>query len=196
MNKKWMLYGALAWLFTLQTGCMRSQVIEAPQPPAPRLIPTTIEKAVFANCHDILIYHISRPNPTLMTSRVETAHALPHKEALNACIKLNEAIKLSTPGEKKQDDKRAMTLLKELHQDGVLVGSDLLYSKLMYQHISQSQALRKSIDTLKKHLKKTEAQNTKLKNQLGTLQSQLDQLKNIEIEIEKKERSVISTTDE
>ncbi len=41
-----------------------------------------------------------------------------------------------------------------------------------------------------KRLVKTEAQNTVLRSQLKILELQLDQLKNIEVEIDKKERSV------
>ena len=106
------------------------------------------------------------------------------------CPKLRKAIFLSLPGSKTQNDKEALEILQELERTGVLSGQDLLFIDMLLQHVYQRQDLRDKIAAQEVRLVDVEQQKTELLNQLTTLQSQLDQLKNIEVEIDKKERSL------
>jgi hypothetical protein len=82
------------------------------------------------------------------------------------------------PGSKQQDDKKALVLLKQLNHSEELSERDQQFNNMLLEHVSQRQNLRNMIGTQDEQLKKTE--------------TQLDQLQNIEVEINKKERSVTS----
>jgi hypothetical protein len=86
------------------------------------------------------------------------------------------------PGSKQQNDKKALTLLKDLKQAEMLSEDDQRFNNMLLQHVSQRQELRNMIGSQDQLLKQTE--------------TQLDQLKSIEVEIDKKERSVSSPVDE
>lgn len=148
------------------------------------------------SCGDPLIYYCglaARTNEEI--SAVDTT-TLSGEHATDACPKLRKAIFLSLPGNNQQNDQDALELLKDLKRTGMLSGSDLRFSSMLLQHVSQRQDLREHITAQEKRLVEVETQNTVLRNQLTTLQSQLDQLKNIEVEIDKKERSLTSPTNE
>ena len=109
-------------------------------------------------------------------------HALPAIDNVHACFKLREAIRLSMPGSKQQNDIQALILLNDLKLNGTLSKSNQQFNDMLLQHVSQRQDLRNMIGSQDERLKKTE--------------TQIDQLKDIEVEIDKKERSVTSPIDE
>ncbi len=86
------------------------------------------------------------------------------------------------PGSIQQNDIQALILLNELKLSGTLSKSNQQFNDMLLQHVSQRQDLRNMIGTEDEPLKKTE--------------TQIDQLKDIEVEIDKKERSVTSPIDE
>ena len=86
------------------------------------------------------------------------------------------------PGSKQQNDIQALILLNDLKLSGTLTKSDQQFNDMLLQHVSQRQELRNMIGSQDERLKKTE--------------TQIDQLKDIEVEIDKKERSVTSPIDE
>ncbi len=165
MTKNIVAFGILACIIVLQTGCTLDSLKDVPAP-----------------CGDPLDYYNVLPDQTgNKLSTTETSN-LPVKSETEACFKLREAIRLSMPGNKQQNDKEALVLLKDLKRSGELSESDLRFNNMLLQHVSQRQNLRKMIGAQEKRLKKAERQ--------------LDQLKNIEAEIDKKERSITSPIDE
>ena len=131
-----------------------------------------------APCGDPLDYFnklSAQTDKQLATTEITT---LTVKNDTEACFKLQKAIWLSMPGSKQQDDKKALVILKELKLSGALSESDQRFHNMLLQHVSQRQGLRNMIGSQDEQLKKTE--------------TQLDQLKDIEVEIDKKERSVTS----
>ena len=182
MTKNIVIYGVLACISLLQTGCVQNN---------PKKVSVPAEATVVeaqSSC-DPLGYYNEQAQADDKPSTTETN--IWHVESSpNACLKLREAIRLSMPGGKQQNDKKALELLKDLERTGVLSNSNVRFSNMLLQHVSQRQNLRKMIGAQEKRLVKIEAQNTVLRNQLKIVESQLDQLKNIEVEIDKKERSV------
>jgi hypothetical protein len=139
-------------------------------------------------CSDPLAYYNELPaqiddkaSKSEATGKTKTS-GLPAKYGSEACYKLHEAIKFSIPKSKQQNDKRALVLLKELKQSKELSEKDQQFNNMLLQHVSQRQELRNMIGSQDELLKKTE--------------TQIDQLQNIELEIDKKERSVTSPIDE
>ncbi len=170
MTKKITVYGLLFCFLILQTSCMQGNTKTAPS--------EMLLKTQSATCDELL--H-DKNNLALLT-----------KKNTKACIKLHKAIEISTPGNDYQSDSKALVLLKDLKQSKILSEHDQKFNNLLLQHVSQRQKLRQIINAQKTNLKKIKVQNTVLHNQLDTLQSQLNQLKTIEVEIDKKERSVTS----
>ena len=147
-------------------------------------------------CDDPLDNYNELPAQVEVEPTTAEISTLPVENGTEVCLRLREAIRLSMPGSKQQNDKKALVILKDLERSQVLSDSDLRFNNMLLQHVSQRQTLRTTIGAQEQRLVKTEAQNTELSNQLKVLQSQLDQLKNIEVEIDKKERSVTSPTDQ
>lgn len=178
MTKNIIVYAILSCISVLQTGCMLAQHTNAAAP-----------------CDDPLDYYNELSTQTGKQLSTTENSSLPVKNDMTACFKLRQAIRLSMPNSKQQNDKKAIALLKDLEDSGALSESDLQFNNMLLQHISQRQDLRNMIGTQDKQLKKTETQLDQLKNideQLKKTETQLDQLKNIEVEIDKKERSVTS----
>lgn len=176
----------LACISVLQTGCIAGNIKNEPSaPPAKATAESPALKAHPLACDELLADY--NDPPALADDETDVT-----KSSADACIKLREAFRLSTPYSKYQSDKKALVLLKELKHNTALPVNDLHINNLLLQHVSQRQKLRTVIGAQDQRLKKSEAKNTVLQNQLKTLQSQLDQLKNIEVEIDKKERSVTS----
>jgi len=186
------LFSVLSCILILQTGCLRNNVKDEP---------------VSIEATDLKVAAVtSEDNPPLFCNAItamddtepgaKISNAMPTEKFWEDCLKLRKATKLSLPGSKNQNDEKALRLLNELTENSALAGRDLKFSRLLLQHVSQSLQLRKKIKLQEKHGIEIEKKNSALKTQLETLQSQLDQLKNIEIEIDKKERSVISPVDE
>ncbi len=186
MTKNIIIYGILACISALQAGCMQNN---------PKAVPAEATVVEAQPSCDPLGYYNELAQADDKTSTTET-NTWPVESSTNVCLKLREAIRLSMPGCKQQNDKKALVILKDLERSQVLSDSDLRFNNMLLQHVSQRQSLRTMIGAQEQRLVKTEAQNTVLSNQLKTLQSQLDQLKNIEVEIDKKERSVTSPTDQ
>jgi hypothetical protein len=201
------LFGALSCILILQTGCLRNSPENKPGPfVATGLKNIENESGLFeagglkagpVDCEDDpLDFYKAMPVLDDTEAGAKSSKTILAEKLSEDCQKLRKAIKLSIPGSKKQNDEKALSLLNELMQNSVLVGRDLKFSMLLLQHVSQRQQLRKKILLQEKRRLITEQKNAELQSQLETLQSQLDQLKNIEIEIDKKERSVISPISE
>ena len=156
MTKNLVIFGTLSFILAQQTGCMLNNLTDFHVP-----------------CDDPLGYYTE-----LSAQTSNEVSSLPVKNKEGACFKLYEAIRLSMPGSKQQDDKKALVLLKHMNHSGELSESDQQFNNMLLEHVSQRQNLRNMIGTQDEQLKKTE--------------TQLDQLQNIEVEINKKERSVTS----
>ena len=165
MTKNLFKYGILSCIFILQTTCMAGNYISASTP-----------------CGDPLDYYSELSSQTDKELSSTESHGLSADNDTHACFKLQEAIRLSMPGSKQQNDIQALILLKDLKLSGALTKSDQLFNDMLLQHVSQRQDLRNMIGSQDERLKKTE--------------TQIDQLKDIEVEIDKKERSVASPIDE
>jgi hypothetical protein len=165
MTKNLFKYGILSCTFILHTACMADNYISASTP-----------------CGNPLDYYNELSVQTDKELSPTEAHALPAGDDTHACFKLQEAIRLSMPGSKQQNDIQALILLNDLKLSGILSKSDQQFNDMLLQHVSQRQDLRNMIGSQDEQLKKTE--------------TQIDQLKDIEVEIDKKERSVASPIDE
>jgi hypothetical protein len=179
---------ALSGMIILQAGCLSHPVINEPAPDK------AIEmKADFVGCEDDpLDYYNATPVLSEVAPMYVGDNGVERQKMDEDCSKLRKAIRLSIPGSEIQNDEEALVLLNQLKLDSTLVGRDLKFSLLLLQHVSQRQQLRKMLTVQEKRRIKADEKNRILKSQLETLQSQLDQLKNIEIELDKKERSVTS----
>jgi len=185
LNKYLAVYGTIVCISILQTSCATSN-----------LKGITAADSRPPTCGDSLNYYSqleAQENDEPSTANTNT---LPVENSTDVCLKLREAIRLSMPGSEQQNDKEALVLLQELKRTGVLSGSSLQFNNMLLEHVSQRQYLHKTLDAQQKRLIKVETQNTILRNQLNTLQSQLEQLKNIDVEIDKKERKVSSPINE
>jgi len=165
MTKNFFKYAILSCITFLQTACMAGNYINASTP-----------------CGNPLDYYGELSTQTDKEPSSTETHGLPAGNDTHACFKLQEAIRLSMPGSKQQNDIKALTLLNDLKLSGTLTKSDQQFNDMLLQHVSQRQELRNMIGSQDERLKKTE--------------TQIDQLKDIEVEIDKKERSVTSPIDE
>ncbi len=185
MTKNIIVYGLLFCFFTMQTGCTltntktsntQKTVLKTQPSTCGQLLNDNHKSAVHTNGK-----YSTKNSPVLLTPK-----------DTKACIKLHKAIEISTPGNDHQSDDKALILFKDLKRSKALSEQDYKFNNLLLKHVSQRQQLRQIISNQENYLKKIRVQNTVLHNQLSTLQSQLNQLKNIEVEIDKKERSVTS----
>ncbi len=191
LNRYMAIFGTVICISILQTNCASTNLSAVQMPTA-----TAAVDAQSPNCDDPLNYYSGLAvQANNEPSTVET-NTLPVENGTGVCLKLREAIRLSMPGSKQQNDKKAVALLKELKRTDVLSSGNRQFINMLLQHVSQRQNLRIKIDAQEQRLTNTETQNAVLRNQLETLQSQLDLLKNIEVEIDKKERSVTSPINE
>ena len=143
-------------------------------------------------CGDPLAHYSGLAAQTNEGSSTVDTTALSVEHVPDVCRKLHEAIVLSMPGSVQQNDKEALVLLQGLTRTNMPSDSDLQFKNMLLQHVSQRQDLREKIAAQHKRLVEVEKQNTVLSNQLKTLQLQIDQLKDIEVEIDRKERSLTS----
>lgn len=187
LNKRLPVYGIVVCISMLQSSCTPSTVkVER----MPTKVAATDAKP--PACGDLLSYHCGLAAQTNEETPNIDATIFPVEHAPDACTKLRKAIFLSIPGHNQQNDKEALELLKDLKRTGMVSGSYLQFSNMLLQHVSQRQDLRDYITAQQHRLVEVETQNTVLRNRLTTLQSQLNQLKDIEVEIDKKERSLTS----
>jgi len=183
LNRKRAVYGLVVCLSILLSGC-------APRPEA------TVSDDQPSTCGDLLIYY------NKLSAKTDVETAISGKTTLSAgahsaiCTKLRQAIVYSMPGSRQQNDKQALELLHDLELTDVLHSRDLQFKNMLILHVTQRQELRDLIAAHKERLAEVESQNIDLHEQLTTLQSQLDQLKSIETEIDKKERSLTSPTND
>lgn len=147
-------------------------------------------------CGDPLIYFSKLTAQTNGELSKTAKPPLSMDDSTNVCRKFHKAIFLSMPDNEQQDDVEALKLLQELERTGALSGHDLLFNNMLLRHISQRQDLRAKIAAQNERLDEVEIKNTALLNRITILQSQLDQLKNIEVEIDKKERSLTNPSSE
>jgi len=188
VTKNRIKYGLLFCLLIFQAGCMPAKTKVEPMMP----IAATVLNSQPPVCDYPLDYNSQQASQLGEVSSVTENAGLPAINNMVACAMLRKAIKLSKPGSNQQENSNALLLLKELKKNNTLSDSDQRFSNLLFQYVAQRQQLVKEIAELENSLKKTRTQNTVLRNRLNTLQSQLNQLKNIEVEIDKKERSVTS----
>jgi hypothetical protein len=189
MLKARVLYGLMSCISILQTGCLSSPVKNDDSVPSK----ITDLKVTPVGCgDDPLDFYNAMPVLSDVEPPQNEIQDLQAQKIHQDCSKLRKAIKLSIPGSEIQNDEKALVLLNELKLNSTLVGRDRKFSLLLLQHVSQRQQLRKLLAAQEKRRIKADEKNRILKSQLEILQSQLDQLKKIEIEIDKKERSVIS----
>ena len=185
LDKDIAIYGLVVCISILQSSCAPSNLREERMP-----VETATTDAQLPTCGDPLTYYSGLAAQTNEEISTVSTTTLAEKQPTDACPKLRKAIFLSMPGHNDQNDKEALELLKDLKRTGMLSGSDLRFSNMLLQHVSQRQDLREHTASQKKRVVEVETQNTVLRNRLKTLQSQLDQLQNIEVEIDKKERSL------
>ncbi len=185
MTKNIIIYGLLLCCLIMQTSCIPGNTQNVPVKKATLKIQPSA-------CADLLSYNNKLAAQTDEQPSKKSNLISATKNSTKACLKLREAIELSIPGSDHQSNSKALALLKDLKRSKILIERDQQFSNLLLQHISQRQKLHQIISTQKNQLKKIKIKNTVLHNQLDTLQSQLNQLKNIEVEIDKKERSVTS----
>lgn len=188
LNKYLAVYGTIVCISILQTSCATSNLKGIQTP-----IEATAADARPTTCGDSLNYYSQLEAQANDEPSTANTNTLPVENSTDVCLKLREAIRLSMPGSEQQNDKEALVLLQELKRTGVLSGSSLQFNNMLLDHVSQRQNLHITLDAQQK---KVETQNTILRNQLKTLQSQLEQLKNIDVEIDKKERNVSSPINE
>jgi len=191
LNKYLAAYGTIVCISILQTSCTMSNLKGIQTP-----IEATGADARPPNCDDSLNYYSQLAAQANDKPSTVNTNTLPVENSTDVCLKLREAIRLSMPGSEQQSDKEALVLLQDLKRTGVLSGSSLQFNNMLLEHVSQRQYLHKTLDAQQNRLIKVETQNTILRNQLKTLQSQLEQLKNIDVEIDKKERKVSSPINE
>lgn len=185
MTKNIAVYGLFFCILILQTSCMPGNDKTMPAV-------TTELKNQPSTCGNLLDYYNELAIQANEELPVTGSHTFPAENGTDSCLKLRKAIKLSMPDSDHQSDSKALVLLKDLKHSNTLSESDQRFNNFLLQHVAQRQHLRKIIGAQEKRLKKSRTKNTVLHNQLDTLKSQLNQLKNIEVEIDKKERSVTS----
>ncbi len=187
LNRRLPVYGMLVCISILQSSCTPGTVKDERMSAK-----VTATNAKPPACGDLLNYHSGLAAQTNEETPAVDATISSVEQASDACPKLRKAIVLSMPGHNHQNDKEALELLKGLKRTGMLSGSDLQFCDMLLQHVSQRQGLREDITAQEQRLVEFERQNAVLRNRITTLQSQLNQLKNIEVEIDKKERSLTS----
>ncbi len=105
------------------------------------------------------------------------------------CGVLHLAMLLSTPAPEVQNDSKAVKLYRKVLQMRGVNGTDQEFTEIFLAHTKQRQLLRNRIGAFDKELQKYKKEN-------GLLKLQIEQLKSLEAEIEKKEQSVITPVSE
>lgn len=185
LNKNMAVFGIVVYISILQSSCTPSNM-KSVQTPA-EANPTIAQPPP---CGDPLAHYGGLAARTSKKPSTADASGFPIEQVPEVCHKLQEAILLSMPGNDQQNDKAALVLLQDLARTDMPSDRDQQFNNMLLQHVSQRQELREQIDAQQKRLLEAEKNNTVLRNQLNTLQSQIDQLKNIEVEMDKKERSL------
>ncbi len=111
----------------------------------------------------------------------------------DSCEQLRLALLLSQPGRSGKDRKKALRLLKELLSgEKPLDGQAHQLARLLHDQLQQLHSQQLRTLELRHRLKAQHTASRQLAEKLGNLQSQLQQLKNIEQNINEKEQSIIT----
>ncbi|MCB1755733.1 MAG: hypothetical protein KDJ38_09435 [Gammaproteobacteria bacterium] len=108
------------------------------------------------------------------------------------CTVLHLAIMLSTPAGDVQNDSKSIKLYEKVQTMEAVSVDDMDFTIVNLNHLRQRQDLRNRIGAYDKELQANKKQNKNLQQQITVLQSQIEQLKSLEVEIGKKEQSVIA----
>lgn len=113
--------------------------------------------------------------------------------AHDACEQLRMALLLSQPDRSDRDRQKALKLLGELlDQEKPLDPQAQQLARLLHDQLSKTRAEQLKALELRHRLKAQRIASRQLSEQLNNLQSQLQQLKNIEQDINEKEKSIIT----
>jgi tRNA/tmRNA/rRNA uracil-C5-methylase (TrmA/RlmC/RlmD family) len=111
----------------------------------------------------------------------------------DACEQLRMALLLSQPDQSDRDRQKALKLLRELlGQEKLLDPHAYQLARLLHDQLSKTRTEQLKALELRHRLKAQRSASRQLSEQLNNLQSQLQQLKNIEQNINEKEQSIIT----
>lgn len=111
----------------------------------------------------------------------------------DACEQLRMALLLSQPDQSDRDRQKALKLLRELlGKEKLLDPHAYQLARLLHDQLSKTRTEQLKALELRHRLKAQRSASRQLSEQLNNLQSQLQQLKNIEQDINEKEQSIIT----
>ncbi len=164
-----------------------------PPPPAPLPEPEP-ETTVDPGCGDLLSYY----EAALLMENGDREQELENLTEIwsltrEGCDQLRLALMLSQPEMPVKERERALSLLTDLlnRNDGLEMKSYQL-AQLLHSQLEQLLSRQVHVKKLGRELKQERAASRKLLQRLTTLQSQLEQLKNIEKSINEKEQAIIT----
>lgn len=149
---------------------------------------------VVTDCGDLLGYYtnISRMNSERRKQEL-TATSESWSFAADGCKQLRLALMLSQPGNSEKDRKKALKLLTGLLDERNDINIEALQlAGMLKDQLEQLQSQQLLIRQLRHMLKQEREASDLLLKQLTDLESQLEQLKNIEENINEKEQAIIT----
>ncbi len=149
---------------------------------------------VVTDCGDLLGYYtnISRMNSERRKQEL-TATSESWSSAADGCKQLRLALMLSQPGNSEKDRKKALKLLTDLLDERNDINIEALQlAGMLKDQLEQLQSQQLLIRQLRHMLKQEREASDLLLKQLTDLESQLEQLKNIEENINEKEQAIIT----
>ncbi|MCF6355450.1 MAG: hypothetical protein L3J26_10205 [Candidatus Polarisedimenticolaceae bacterium] len=164
-----------------------------PPDPAPAPDPDP-ETTVAPGCGDLLGYYEAA---LLMESwhRKQELESLTEAWSLTreGCDQLRLALLLSQPDTPVKERERALYLLTDLlSRSGSMEMQSLQLAQLLHSQLKQLLTRQTHLQELRRKLKRERAASRELLQHLTALQSQLEQLKNIEKSINEKEQAIIT----
>ncbi|VAW88379.1 hypothetical protein MNBD_GAMMA18-1791 [hydrothermal vent metagenome] len=166
----------------------------APVPASPQAPLPEPETMVDPGCGDLLGYY----EAALLMENVDREQELETLTEIWSltrewCDQLRLALMLSQPETPVKERERALNLLTDLlnRNDGMEMKSYQL-AQLLHSQLEQLLSRQIHVQKLKRKLKQERAASRKLLQRLTALQSQLEQLKNIEKSINEKEQAIIT----
>ena len=149
---------------------------------------------VVTDCGDLLGYYtnISHMNSERRKQEL-TATSESWSFAADGCKQLRLALMLSQPGNSEKDRRRALKLLTDLLDERNDINIEALQlAGMLKDQLEQLQSQQLLIRQLRHMLKQEREASDLLLKQLTDLESQLEQLKNIEENINEKEQAIIT----
>lgn len=149
---------------------------------------------VVTDCGDLLGYYtnISHMNSEHRKQEL-TATSESWSFAADGCKQLRLALMLSQPGNSEKDRKKALKLLTDLLDERNDINIEALQlAGMLKDQLEQLQSQQLLIRQLRHMLKQEREASDLLLKQLTDLESQLEQLKNIEENINEKEQAIIT----